>query len=89
MRAPRRDGSDAAPPHQREPLVEEVAEVRDAEEPVFYRGCARLLALAGEAHRGAPFLGLEVAAADEDQSDEVRALVVVEARDRVAQLERT
>src|SRR5829696_2854021 len=46
----------AAPPHRREPLVEEVGEVRDAKEPVGGREPARILALAGKADRVAPLL---------------------------------
>ena len=78
--------SGAAAPHGVEALVEEIGEVRDADEPVGGRERAGLLPLAGEAHCSAPFLGLHVAAADIDQGDQVGALVVVEAGDHVAKL---
>src|SRR5215218_11384967 len=82
----RRAPSGAATSHRGETLVEEIGEVRDAEEPVGGREPARVLALAGEAHGRAPLLRLEVAAADIDEGDEVVALVLVQAGDHVADL---
>ncbi len=47
---------------------------------------ARGLALPRGAHHRRPFLGFVIAAADPDESDEVMALVLVEAGDELANL---